>query len=514
MALESPTNRTPATLCARAADLGRLAGALVALGCSPSGAASHDLEQGGASQRQGGASQGGARQLQGGASQGGACQLRGGASGGPSDAGTGGGLSSSGSGGSPQGGGAQSGGQSASGESGASSGGTSGARVCGSDPECNDDPSVSSLWGHCLQDGRCSCSVGHVLNPRSGKCAISKGSVLNSTAGWGVVGEVAVAARADEAAVVYVEENETRARVLLQRFDVTGTFFGDSFELASAPPGTFSSLAIASNAQKYLVCWAGAAEINCRALAEVLESTPGLHAEGRAVAVVYGSRSWLVGYASNPVVGQPTEFFLRSLDDDFAPLSPTASFVVAGSGSSYDPIPLLARTDSDFVLVASDPAQADRAHLYRLDAELTRLGAPIDLGYPFWFTGRVTANGHLAAVSLAKPYASNLILADTNGVVQSLEIRGGGKTGMHQALLADDAGLVASWFTSEPELHTEVFASGAETPELPAGTPTSLALVRIGERVLGVYSARPAGPANSEWGGRVEGIAVRDLSPN
>ena len=39
----------------------------------------------------------------------------------------------------------------------------------GADQTCNDDPSVSALWGHCTELGVCECAAGFELNPR-GRC--------------------------------------------------------------------------------------------------------------------------------------------------------------------------------------------------------------------------------------------------------------------------------------------------------------------------------------------------------
>jgi hypothetical protein len=46
-----------------------------------------------------------------------------------------------------------------------------GAFVCtpGMDQTCNDNLSVSSLWGKCNQDGTCTCNSGFVINPSTGK---------------------------------------------------------------------------------------------------------------------------------------------------------------------------------------------------------------------------------------------------------------------------------------------------------------------------------------------------------
>jgi hypothetical protein len=382
---------------------------------------------------------------------------------------------------------------------------------CSSDPECNDDPFVSSLWGKCLPDGSCRCSAERIVNPRSGKCAMSHGSDLTSVDGWAVVGGLAVAARADEGAVVYVDENESRARVLVSRFGASGSFFGRPVEFASGPIRSLGSVAIASDGETYLVCWAGAGDVNCSTLDDTLEPAPVFHAPGKAVAVVHGSHSWLLAYATDPGVGQPAEFVLQRLGDTFEPQLPTAAFTVAAQSSTSDPIPLLASSGSEFALVASDPAQGDNARLYRLDAELNQLGQSIDLGHAFWFWGSVSANGNLTAVSLSKPYGSTLLLIDSAGVIQSLEIPGGTKTGMREALLADDSKLLAAWFTTQQTLHSHAFVSATETPELPPGMPSDLALVRVSDRVLGAYRAQPSGPADPDWG-RAESIAVRALS--
>jgi hypothetical protein len=39
----------------------------------------------------------------------------------------------------------------------------------GRDQTCNDDPSVSSLWGRC-EEGQCVCNDGFAVNPDSGRC--------------------------------------------------------------------------------------------------------------------------------------------------------------------------------------------------------------------------------------------------------------------------------------------------------------------------------------------------------
>jgi hypothetical protein len=39
----------------------------------------------------------------------------------------------------------------------------------GHDQTCNDDPTVSSLWGHC-NEGQCTCNPGFEQNPDTGRC--------------------------------------------------------------------------------------------------------------------------------------------------------------------------------------------------------------------------------------------------------------------------------------------------------------------------------------------------------
>lgn len=50
--------------------------------------------------------------------------------------------------------------------------GDGGAAGCtlGQDWSCNDDPSVSTIWGQCGNDGRCSCLAGFTINTSTGKC--------------------------------------------------------------------------------------------------------------------------------------------------------------------------------------------------------------------------------------------------------------------------------------------------------------------------------------------------------
>jgi hypothetical protein len=40
---------------------------------------------------------------------------------------------------------------------------------CGNDQSCNDDETVSALWGKCTALGTCECVAGFELNPR-GRC--------------------------------------------------------------------------------------------------------------------------------------------------------------------------------------------------------------------------------------------------------------------------------------------------------------------------------------------------------
>lgn len=40
----------------------------------------------------------------------------------------------------------------------------------GADQTCNDDPTVSSLWGRCTVSRVCECNEGLELNPATGRC--------------------------------------------------------------------------------------------------------------------------------------------------------------------------------------------------------------------------------------------------------------------------------------------------------------------------------------------------------
>lgn len=453
MTIAPLANRSPDALCSRLLKVGLLAASLAGVGCSPSSVAKADLE-----------AQGGA-------------------------------------------------------------GGRSFGIACNRAAECDDDPAVSSPSGQCLPDGSCRCSPGHVLNPRSGKCALSKGSDLTSVDGWAVVGELAAAARGDEGAVAYVEEisegDAGRSRLLLQRFDASGTFFGETLQLASGARGDLGSVAVTSDGERYLVCWTEAAQVSCSALGDTLVPSPVFQEAGKAVGVVHGTPGWLIATMTDPLVA-PAKFILRLLADDFEPLLPSTSLSVTSELSSQLQTPLLASTALGFLLVASDPTLGNRARLYRLDTALNQLGEAIDLGHPFWFSGSLAANANLIAVSLAEPYGSNLMLLDADGLLQSLPIPGGYKTGMHEALVVEDSRVLASWFTTEPKLYTQAFSNGREHALLPPGTSgapwgastsmsSSLVLVRVSNRTLGVYGTSSFGPASSEtW--IKDGIAARPLA--
>ena len=44
--------------------------------------------------------------------------------------------------------------------------------ICQYDQDCNDNPSISALWGSCNEDGSCSCIDGMEINPVTGKCRL------------------------------------------------------------------------------------------------------------------------------------------------------------------------------------------------------------------------------------------------------------------------------------------------------------------------------------------------------
>jgi hypothetical protein len=50
----------------------------------------------------------------------------------------------------------------------------------GADQTCNDDPIVSSLWGHCEATGVCTCKTGRSLNPATGRCRLDPGDAAAS----------------------------------------------------------------------------------------------------------------------------------------------------------------------------------------------------------------------------------------------------------------------------------------------------------------------------------------------
>ena len=47
----------------------------------------------------------------------------------------------------------------------------------GQDQSCNDSPLVSALWGHCEEDGTCTCFEGLEVNPETGRCRPAGGEV-------------------------------------------------------------------------------------------------------------------------------------------------------------------------------------------------------------------------------------------------------------------------------------------------------------------------------------------------
>ncbi len=82
-------------------------------------------------------------------------------------------------------GGAAGGSGGAAGGSGGAAGVSYGCAAGDSDQTCNDDPSVSALWGTCLPGGGCVCNDGFSYDAATGKCRPGSLCVASGADPWG-----------------------------------------------------------------------------------------------------------------------------------------------------------------------------------------------------------------------------------------------------------------------------------------------------------------------------------------
>jgi hypothetical protein len=77
----------------------------------------------------------------------------------------------------------------AAGASGAAGGTVMGVCTPGADQTCNDELSVSALWGHCVDGGAggaCECHDGFSINPKTGRCRFGNLCVASGADDWPV----------------------------------------------------------------------------------------------------------------------------------------------------------------------------------------------------------------------------------------------------------------------------------------------------------------------------------------
>jgi len=98
--------------------------------------------------------------------------------------------------------------------------------------------------------------------------------------------------------------------------------------------------------------------------------------------------------------------------------------------------------------------------LLRLSADLQSVVSASALGRDLWSTGQLVASDTRAAVSLAAPYGSFMLLVDETEVSAELPIAGGGKTGMDEALVLTEGGIGAAWLKGEGQVRRHYFADG------------------------------------------------------
>ena len=267
------------------------------------------------------------------------------------------------------------------------------------------------------------------------------------------------ASRGKDAAVAYVESTtlsstETQTRVVMQRFDAHGERLGSPIELANDADQR-SNVSLASDGERYGACWNTATEIHCSLIDGEGRAQPDtLSITGQYATIVAGASGWAVAYMGSDkrVRLQPLS---ATLELDGTYIGPQ----IFALPSSRADGPLFAATPSGYALVGSNDEDGN-VSLLRLSPDLQSVVDSSPLGRSLWLSGQVIATDTRAAVSLAAPYGSFLLLLDAKNVTAELPISGGGKAGMDSALLLTDGGIGAAWLDRGAGVRRRFFPDG------------------------------------------------------
>ena len=269
----------------------------------------------------------------------------------------------------------------------------------------------------------------------------------------------AAASRGKDAAVAYVERigdssTATSVRVVMQRFDASGERLG-SLAVLGNDSNEYSNVTLASDGKQYAGCWNAALEVHCSLVDEQGQVQPdALAIAGQFATIVAGASGWALAYSGSDGLVR-LQLLTSSLALKGSALAPQLSAQFAVDGDS----PLFVATPSGYVLVASSK-EGGEVSLLRLSADLQSVVSASALGRDLWSTGQLVASDTRAAVSLAAPYGSFMLLVDETEVSAELPIAGGGKTGMDEALVLTEGGIGAAWLKGEGQVRRHYFADG------------------------------------------------------
>lgn len=257
-------------------------------------------------------------------------------------------------------------------------------------------------------------------------------ATLKVTPGW-TFGVLTAASAGAEGAVAYTEVGDVggveRTVIKLQRLDGTGAARGRAVELGFVPTAYLANLTLATDGSRYLACWEHESEIACAfSLVSEGPAFPALSVVGGSPSVAYGAGTWALAY------GVPGHLAIVRLANDG---SAAGNPVMFDAEVGMQPMARLAATKLGFVLVGG--REDVRAHL--LDSSFAPITDPVSLGARFWTRSAVAVSGRTAAVSVSKPYGSDLFLVDaeSGAFIKAHEFSGGYKEGLNVALAADEA---------------------------------------------------------------------------
>lgn len=265
---------------------------------------------------------------------------------------------------------------------------------------------------------------------------------LETTAQWSIASDhaiktIAVASTGNDAAIAYGESEGwtgstfTQTRIKLQRLDSAGKLRGAPIELGLLPFGRASTITIATDSERYFVCWNGDDDkISCASAPTINgNATDHFSATGRSPALAFGPAGLVLARATmDAIVAVP-------LHANGTTNGAENTFPFPGAQNA--PI-LLVGKESGYTLVGESDG---KMRVQKLDANVKKDGVEIDLGLGFWFHATMAQSETNLAIGLAIPYGMHYFVLNDSAIIGNRQYDDtvSGKTGINAALVPDGA---------------------------------------------------------------------------